>query len=474
MDARKLQRLNKAGESRTFERKIECNAFQGNRKANAELIKDICAMANNGPRESYIVVGISNDGREFRSVRNRNLTDDNLQSLIKNSITPTPATNLKSLRVLRNGKTYDLGVITIGKNKRQAFRLATDLIDYKQNYAFRRNEVWIRRRGTCDLATPEEIVRLQAGEDLEDPTGALTNSVFARMSVTQRKDAILDAIAQASSDFALYPEDQVALMNVSEQAMVLRSIYHEKFPLGSHSRLVITYLFEWGFEHGLVLFSPEKHPGKMFDPHPFGKNDGELSIVSKESWGSFCLAEVAGSGEKKRHVHPGMTSPALQKTLKNGPPLQVPIFVLAGIKDVHSLVRRVNKMVEFANSPEVAPTLIAARAAINETLARVVTERKAFVQIQHEERFRYKGKPSALYAGQAVDSRRFGKDVIVGVVRDPRYRQAAKYVLACSRLPLGATLPPDRILGETLGEKSEHADGYLHNAALRNAIARAR
>ncbi|HUW10354.1 MAG TPA: ATP-binding protein [Anaerolineae bacterium] len=102
MDYNKFVDLIQRGESDTIEFKIECNALKGSDEANAELVKDIVALANNGYVASYILVGVSDDAQEFRSVTNRSLTSDNLQRLCRDSISPVPAVKL-SRRV--EGKT---------------------------------------------------------------------------------------------------------------------------------------------------------------------------------------------------------------------------------------------------------------------------------------------------------------------------------------------------------------------------------
>jgi hypothetical protein len=59
-------------------------------------------------------------------------------------------------------------------------------------------------------------------------------------------------------------------------------------------------------------------------------------------------------------------------------------------------------------------------------LASVVRERKAFVQLMHEH---YAG---SLWRDEKVDPKRFGKDIKVGVVRDPNYLKAAEFIRTCA------------------------------------------
>ena len=93
MDYKKFCALIKADERDTVDFKIQCDAFLSTAKgkvAKAELAKDICAMANNGNVASYLIVGVSDDGKNCVSVTNSKLTSDNLQSFCKTAVHPPP------------------------------------------------------------------------------------------------------------------------------------------------------------------------------------------------------------------------------------------------------------------------------------------------------------------------------------------------------------------------------------------------
>lgn len=191
-----------------------------------------------------------------------------------------------------------------------------------------------------------------------------------------------------------------------------------------------------------------RFPTKFFESQ--GRMHGKLVRSSKESWGWFCVADVPGSGEKPTY-NPGSLATHLHKAIRNGPALQIPVFVLAGIKDTNSLLRRIRKMVELANSPQVFPTLLEARADMDDALGRVIKERRVYLHEPFGERMVYRGKPAPLRSGTTVNPKRFGKNVIVRVIRDKKYLQAVRYTRACGRLRVGASLPAGRLLGETLG-----------------------
>lgn len=172
MDYKKFQHLLREKEKPNIDFKIECHAFSSKAETpKAELAKDICAMANNGNVISYIIIGVSDDGNKFKSVENPKLTDENIQSFCKTAIYP-PA-RVKVYRqnwgeqALPSHQSKEFVIIQIGPHAQKAFRLAKDFVAYKENLSYRRNDVWIRRGSTSDLATPEEIARMVNGKPFE-------------------------------------------------------------------------------------------------------------------------------------------------------------------------------------------------------------------------------------------------------------------------------------------------------------------
>jgi len=105
------------------------------------------------------------------SFMNSSITDDSVQDFCKDKISPPPkvkVTREKWANAQTQHKDKDFVIIQIGPQKRQAFRLYQDFINYKQEVCHRRNEVWIRRGATSDLATPEEIAKLVSGQPIYD------------------------------------------------------------------------------------------------------------------------------------------------------------------------------------------------------------------------------------------------------------------------------------------------------------------
>ncbi|MBU0495878.1 MAG: ATP-binding protein [Chloroflexi bacterium] len=218
--------------------KIQCDAFaSGDMAPRAELAKDICAMANNGYIASYIIIGVSDDGQDFRSVSNQKLTDDNLQDFCKKAIFPPPKVKVYRKRWKRASLAHvakEFVIIQVGPQRRQVFRLAQDFINYGEKICYRRNEVWIRRGATTDLATPEEICRIASGqplqEDKEDEQRRLDREVFARESERERKNAIAGSAITALQEIGY--------------SQLPRREWGELFPL-YHQGVVLPVQFLW-------------------------------------------------------------------------------------------------------------------------------------------------------------------------------------------------------------------------------------
>jgi hypothetical protein len=185
------------GEKRNIDFKIKLDVFSEKSVAlRGELAKDICAMANNGNILSYIIVGVSDDGKQFRSNTNSQLTDDNLQDFCKNSIFPPPKVSLeligwKKCKDIHKEKTF--AILKIGPNRKQAYRLSRDFVNYGERVCYRKNEVWIRRNSVSDLATPEEIIQLASPSPQQvDVTDEVRSSrkKFGDVSIKEKQDLL--------------------------------------------------------------------------------------------------------------------------------------------------------------------------------------------------------------------------------------------------------------------------------------------
>lgn len=458
MDQHLLRRFVAEPESATLDRKLECHAFQGNGRQNAELVKDICAMANNGNRLSYIVVGIADDLSELRSVRNAKLTDDNLQDLVKHTITPVPRVRLEDAEWTADGATTRLKVIVVGRNTRQAYALATDMIDHKQGYAFRRNEVWIRRRATSDLATPQEVHRLVEGHDLVTDAGPQVNRVYARVEARERVRVVYDDVAATDSRLAVYAPEKLALLGLRGETVAVRLLVNDavKKPYPEHAW--VNLMYAWAFEHAVleVSLGPRSHKYVTERWNPIETSGFDL--VSKEDWGWYCLADVAGSGEHPRSEHPIFTW-SLGRTIRNGPPLRVPMFVLHGVIDTKGLAKRIRGLLSFLEEPEVADTVLAERANIVTAMQSMLRDGCAYLTPpaggELSGRTAEQVRPPDIYLPE-----RFGEHNVVRREDRETYLNAATFSLAMAEGAVQRELPPCRVLGEDL-----HADTPRGRAA---------
>src|SRR5688572_7414914 len=129
-----FQKLVREGEKDTVDFKIDAQVFAtGTTADRGELAKDICSLANNGSRKSYMLIGVSDDGGNFKSFSNPKLTDDALQDFCKNAIHPPPRvkftlTEWPSAKGAHVGKRF--GIIEVGPHAKTAFRLSKDFMDY--------------------------------------------------------------------------------------------------------------------------------------------------------------------------------------------------------------------------------------------------------------------------------------------------------------------------------------------------------
>jgi hypothetical protein len=257
MENMSFLRLVREGEKFNVDFKIKSDAFLTKDVASkAELAKDVCAMANNGNVASRIVIGVSDDGKSFSSVRNMNLTDDRLQSFCKEAIYPPPAVRVE--RVSWNKSRKDIVdksfvVITIGPNARQAFRLNRDFVEYERHVCLRRNEVWIRRGATTDIATPEEIAQLVKGKPFIHRQKPEINHSYLRLSREKRDETIIGDLTACVEEIGGKVVDNRAVIPIRGQIFVLRfGILASLLGRNSVSTLIHR---NWQYEHGMLLVS---------------------------------------------------------------------------------------------------------------------------------------------------------------------------------------------------------------------------
>lgn len=213
----KFIELIRDGENYRVDFKVQCDAFASTQIApKAELVKDICALSNNGNVTSYYIIGVSDDKKTFKSVNNPHLKDETIQDYCKRNIFPPPKLQVIHKKWVTGREEVinkEYVIIKVGPHKRAAYRLQNDFIAYKENVALRRNEVWIRRGTISDIATPEEVARLVNGlsliENKQDIKKKDERENFSRRAEIEKKNVInttLKAILRNSS--TLLPENE--------------------------------------------------------------------------------------------------------------------------------------------------------------------------------------------------------------------------------------------------------------------------
>lgn len=185
----KLKKLIVEEEKYYVDFKATCGAFiSRDKRPNVDLIIDICSMSNNHKRASYIIIGVSDDGKNFHSVSNSKLTDHNLQNLCSRYINPPPKIKLLRFKWQDASACKDIVVIQIGPHLRNIYHLALDNIDYNNGICHRENEVWIRRGTMNALASPSEILQLGEGINYGDKIRTENNLPYARSQNAVKTD----------------------------------------------------------------------------------------------------------------------------------------------------------------------------------------------------------------------------------------------------------------------------------------------
>lgn len=168
-------------------------------------------MANNAPTISYLIVGVSDDRKQFQSVQNTKLTSANIQTLIRDSIHPHP--RVKVSERCWSKAPQPLGqkrfvIIQIGPNAKDAYRFNRDYVQPGSGYNFRKNQVWIRNQDTSDIATPEQIVRLKTKRSAQQADEeALQGIDYEKLAASDKAKAMCKDLRQLfrEHDFRILP-----------------------------------------------------------------------------------------------------------------------------------------------------------------------------------------------------------------------------------------------------------------------------
>jgi hypothetical protein len=144
---------------------LDSNALHNDTAENAELARDIIALANNRDTAGYILIGVSSAHRQVKSITNSDFTEPRLRAFCKTVIFPEPIVDLTRLNIGNEAtapehRNKSFVVIQVGPQPVGVFRFNRDLIDNNRHVHFLQNEVWIRRNSISVLAPPEAIRNL--------------------------------------------------------------------------------------------------------------------------------------------------------------------------------------------------------------------------------------------------------------------------------------------------------------------------
>ena len=315
-----FHRLIEQGEKSHVDFKLTCNAFNrtagDQEKAKAELVKDICAMANNGAIASYLMIGIGDDRQTLQSVSDQTLNSQNVQTLVRDAIHPRPTIRFHRLKwsdAPPPFKDVDFVVIQIGPNARHAFRLARDFINWQQRFHFRKHEVWIRNEDTSDLATPEQIARLLGLRRMSEAAPEASFKVvqyqkLARINqLTALAADVRDVFEEMGAKVALLPAPDRGLPEHQEhfrvrllirgKYFIFRCVFLERLA-SKHDRYPQMKSC-WMCEHGVIAFVT----GGFSDA---GKFPG-LTVDSKARWGALGLLAPKKHGFFSRDLPDGFS-----------------------------------------------------------------------------------------------------------------------------------------------------------------------
>jgi hypothetical protein len=300
-----FRRLVRAGEKATVDFKLLCNAFNkgagDHEKAKAELVKDICAMANNGGQASYLIVGVANDGKSFQSISDPNLTPANIQTLVRDSIHPRPFVRVHQCCWAKVPKPFAgirFVVIQIGPNAKAAYRFAKDYIQDGSKYCFRKHQVWVRNEDTSDVATPEQIVALSTRRVKAELDPGLQNTHYEKLALREQIPALRDDLRklfdQLGYKISLVPcFKRIGLNGPSDEFRVSIPLRGKRFVFRCCIRHSMTrqlsqaveVVKSWNLEHGLLVFLT----GALANSAKFTS----IEVDFTAAWGNFNLLKPA-------------------------------------------------------------------------------------------------------------------------------------------------------------------------------------
>jgi hypothetical protein len=337
MEYGKFIQLIKTRENTRVDFKIQCDAFLSKDMGpKAELAKDICAMSNNGNVVSYIIIGISDDGMNFLSVSNNKLTNDNLQAFCKTAIFPPPKVKLFWKLWKKNnskiaGKNFV--IIQIGPQARFPYRLNRDFISYPEKICYRRNEVWIRREATSDIASPEEIARLFKASPSEE-IKVENNIEYGKLLRHKQTEYMIDDLKKCVEESGGIFNDKLLALKINKVRFVWRCISL----IDCNGNYAITNIArkDWRYEHGILILVKGKVYRNLLDPISTQRFWSPPEVNFKDKWGWFTRLSFG--------IHPEVPMPDYQENLPTM------VFTLPNLTDTNNLRKSFFDFLHFLES----------------------------------------------------------------------------------------------------------------------------
>lgn len=305
MDYQTFCRLLEGGETQSCIFLKECMAFNGSLKDDAELAKQIIALANNETQINYIIIGVTKDGI-YKSVENLNLTDQNLQDFCKANIAPVPVVKLENCTWPESSDSNHRDklflIIQVEAQERTCFRFNQAFRDLKQYCDIKEGEVWIRHGTNTAFAAPEKIKKLFEKKLINQTS---YNINFTILHYASALSYILQEIQQLTNNAGgeLYSEPDPFIVRggpalyhhvvipVNGKPLLLRIVPFDKcIEKGQISTYHTIYQ---NFEHGLLLISLGDISESAVENAPY---------KLKETWGWFCAHEYLHPGLKERNL----------------------------------------------------------------------------------------------------------------------------------------------------------------------------
>lgn len=302
---KKFCELLERGENQYIDFKIKSNVLNKSERDNAEFLKDIIAFSNNGNKTNFLLIGVSDDKAKFESVDNLMLLDrkasEKIINLCKENIQPIPVIDVfilewpksKEIRNEHQGKKFV--VIKIGPQRRQCFRFSKDYINYKEGYAYRRNQVWVRRGSTSDLATPEEIKLLIEGKEDGDKINIEKND-YERVPNRYEENVIKDLIKFFKDKNIIYKYNDKEGVLVGEFEIKSLNIFLLVIVLNKVNDLNVLniVLKRKEFSHGVLIISKDAISSKS--------SFKRTNSIYEKGWGYFSYYTTRTASFKENNI----------------------------------------------------------------------------------------------------------------------------------------------------------------------------